>query len=101
MERDEEEREEKGSWLGGTGSYGRRGGVLMLARQNFGRRVFWGRARALIGRRRGAVIGRRVTFPAQQIFDYQQIFKLNRSETMATDGRIAANLLELLPFHLP
>jgi hypothetical protein len=59
MERDEEEREEKGSWLGGTGSYGRRGGVLMLARQNFGRRMFWGRARALIGRRRAAVIGHR------------------------------------------
>src|ERR1700677_600722 len=88
MERDEEEREEKGSWLGGTGSYGRRGGVLMLARQNFGRRVFWGRARALIGRRRGAVIGRRVAFFAALC---QQIFELSRSETMAI--RIAANLL--------
>jgi hypothetical protein len=41
MERDEEEREGKGQLAGGTGSYGRRGAVLMLSRLNFGRRVFW------------------------------------------------------------
>jgi hypothetical protein len=45
MERDEEEREQKGSWLGRTGSYGGRGGVLMMRahgrRLNFGTRLFW------------------------------------------------------------